>query len=71
VQTIKELSDGSSLKYSIGKRYTPNGTSIDKDGIVPDIEVEFDPDAFLDDGIDAQLDRAKEEITILLESSGE
>jgi len=62
VQTIKELSDGSSLKYSIGKRYTPNGTSIDKDGIVPDIEVEFDRELFLDQETDTQMEAAKEKI---------
>ena len=62
VQTIKELSDGSSLKYSIGKRYTPNGTNIDEDGITPDIEVEFEMELFLSDEVDTQLERAKEEI---------
>ncbi|MDH3869772.1 MAG: S41 family peptidase [Desulfuromonadales bacterium] len=39
VQTIIPLSDESGLRLTTAKYYTPNGTSIQARGIVPDIEV--------------------------------
>ncbi len=39
VQTIVPLSDESGLRLTTAKYYTPNGTSIQARGIVPDIEV--------------------------------
>lgn len=39
VQLVKNLKDGSSLKLTNSKWLTPNGTSIDNEGIEPDIEV--------------------------------
>lgn len=62
VQTVKVFDDSSSLKFSIGKRYTPDGDNIDEEWIDPDIEVEFDREAYLASGVDAQLDSAEEEI---------
>lgn len=43
VQTILPLSDGAGLRLTTARYYTPNGRSIQLDGIVPDIEVEFTP----------------------------
>ncbi|MCL2325147.1 MAG: S41 family peptidase [Proteobacteria bacterium] len=40
VQSMFPLPDGSSLKLTIGKYYTPNGHCIQAIGITPDIEVE-------------------------------
>ena len=40
VQTIIPLSDGSALRLTTSKYYTPNGGSIHEKGIVPDIVVE-------------------------------
>lgn len=40
VQSVENLPDGSSLKITIAHWFTPNGTSIDKAGIEPDIKVE-------------------------------
>tara|TARA_B100001123_G_C15316396_1_gene1026259 strand:- start:141 stop:1325 length:1185 start_codon:yes stop_codon:yes gene_type:complete len=37
VQTIQELYDGSALKLTTAKYYTPNGRDIHKEGIKPDI----------------------------------
>lgn len=37
VQTVKSLPDGSGLKLTIARYYTPNGLSIQAKGIVPDI----------------------------------
>ncbi|KPA11090.1 peptidase S41 [Candidatus Magnetomorum sp. HK-1] len=39
VQTVEPLRDGYGLKYTIARYYTPNGRSIQAQGIVPDIEV--------------------------------
>ena len=41
VQTVKPLKDGFGLKYTIARYYTPNGRSIQAQGIRPDIEVRF------------------------------
>jgi len=40
VQTIKELPDGSALKLTVARYYTPSGRSIQAKGIQPDIVVE-------------------------------
>lgn len=42
VQTTYSLSDGSALKLTTAKYYTPNGNDIHQKGIVPDVEVELD-----------------------------
>lgn len=39
LQTIFDLEDGSALKLTVGKYYTPSGKSIQAQGIKPDIEV--------------------------------
>ena len=39
VQTTKNLSNGSTIKYTIEKWLTPNGKNIDKEGITPDYDV--------------------------------
>ncbi len=39
VQTVETLRDGYGLKFTIARYYTPNGRSIQAQGIVPDIEV--------------------------------
>ncbi|HEJ83401.1 MAG TPA: S41 family peptidase [Desulfobacteraceae bacterium] len=43
VQTILPLSDGSGLRLTTARYYTPSGKSIQLSGITPDIEVEFIP----------------------------
>ena len=58
VQTVRELSDGSELRVTIARWYTPADHSIDKEGVSPDIEVEFPLDT--PDGEDPQLERAVE-----------
>lgn len=40
VQSVVKLGDGSGLKLTVGRYYTPNGRSIQAYGIVPDIELE-------------------------------
>jgi carboxyl-terminal processing protease len=47
VQSVVKLGDGSGLKFTIARYYTPSGRSIQAEGIVPDIEVdEVDAEAF-------------------------
>lgn len=43
VQNIIPLPDGSGLKLTVALYYTPNGSSIQAEGIVPDVEVVFEP----------------------------
>jgi len=43
VQTVKPLKDGFGLKYTIARYYTPNGRSIQAQGITPDIEMILQP----------------------------
>lgn len=41
VQTVRPLKNGSALKYTIARYYTPNGRSIQAEGIIPDIITEY------------------------------
>jgi len=41
VQSVKSLKNGFGLKYTIARYYTPNGRSIQAEGIKPDIEVAY------------------------------
>ncbi|PID34537.1 MAG: hypothetical protein CR971_02755 [candidate division SR1 bacterium] len=61
IQTLHEFSkDGSSLKYTVGKRYAPNGTNIDHEGITPDIQLDFDTQNYIVNDRDNQLQKAIE-----------
>lgn len=60
VQKIFALSDGSAIKLTISHYYTPSGADIHGVGIEPDEELELDVDAYLEDGTDNQMNRAKE-----------
>ena len=47
VQSIVKLGDGSGLKLTVARYYTPNGVSIQAEGIKPDVEVpDVDPELF-------------------------
>ncbi|MCD6270635.1 S41 family peptidase [bacterium] len=59
VQRRVMLSDGSSLKVTIAKWLTPNGYSIDKKGLEPDIDIEMTEDDWNNDR-DPQLQKAIE-----------
>ena len=60
VQSLFALGDGSGLKITVERYFTPNGVCIHGTGIEPDIEVEYDKDKFYEDGTDTQLDAAIE-----------
>ena len=59
VQELRSLSDDSFVKITIAKWYTPNGNSIDGEGIVPDLLVETNL-ADYNRGVDNQLNEALE-----------
>lgn len=66
VQTILPLPDGSGIKVTTSKYYTPNGISIDGVGIEPDYEVEIPVELMLkprlEEEEDLQLQKAIEVI---------
>lgn len=62
VQRILPLTDGTALKLTISSYYTPSGNNIHGIGIEPDIVCEFDSDAYYDEGVDNQLERAMQEM---------
>jgi carboxyl-terminal processing protease len=61
VQKIVDFDDGSSLKVTIAKWYTPSGVRIQDTGIEPDIKVELTAEDYTQNK-DPQLDRALQEI---------
>lgn len=66
VQRVLPLTDGTALKLTISSYFTPKGNNIHGIGIEPDIECEFDSDAFYEDQVDNQLERAKQEISRMI-----
>jgi carboxyl-terminal processing protease len=47
VQSIIKMGDGSGLKLTVARYYTPSGKSIQAEGIIPDINIEdVEPEAF-------------------------
>lgn len=62
IQTIQNFEDWSAMKYTIWKRYLPNGKNIDWIWLTPNIEVKFDSELYKKTLIDNQLERAKEEL---------
>ena len=67
IQAVEDFKDGSSLKYTVWKWYSPNDVNIDKEWITPDIEVERDYEKYKEDWTDNQLEAAKEELLKLIE----
>ena len=60
VQRIISLTDGSAVKLTVSHYYTPNGNNIHEVGIEPDVEISFDGDAYYNDDVDNQLQKAIE-----------
>ena len=70
VQSVIPLSDGTAVKLTVAKYFTPNGNDIHKKGITPDYEVEL-PDGQtsavnIDRADDTQLQKAQEVIAEML-----
>jgi len=66
VQNIHDLSDGSSLRVTISRWFTPEGRWVEEQGLIPDIEVELTAED-LEKDRDPQLERA---IEYLLKEKG-
>ncbi len=60
VQQIQRLEDGTAIKLTISAYYTPLGRNIHGIGITPDIELEYDYEAYEAEGIDNQVEKAIE-----------
>lgn len=60
VQKYLAMSDGSAVKLTTSKYYTPKGNNIHGIGIEPDEVLELDYERYLTEGYDNQLERAKE-----------
>ncbi len=60
VQQIHRLNDGTALKLTISAYYTPSGKNIHGVGIKPDIELEYDYEASVNEGTDNQVEKAIE-----------
>ena len=69
VQTVAPLDDGSAIKLTVANYYTRNGNDIHLKGIEPDIEVDMDADAYLENKIDTQLEKAIEVLTEMMNGS--
>jgi carboxyl-terminal processing protease len=65
VQQITSLDDGSSLKITTAKWYTPSGVAIQDTGIEPDIKVDLTQEDY-EQNKDPQFDKAIEEIQKLI-----
>jgi carboxyl-terminal processing protease len=59
VQDLTEFKDGSALKLTIARWLTPDGRTIDTEGIEPDETIELTEEDYNND-IDPQLDKALE-----------
>lgn len=59
IQTIYPFQDWDSIKYTVWARYPPSDISVNEIWAAPDIVVEFDAEAYINDDIDNQLEEAK------------
>ncbi len=62
VQTVRPLSDGSAVKYTIAKYFTPKGQDIHGKGVTPDMVVDMPEDSQTDTQMDAAIDYLNQEM---------
>ena len=62
VQELVKITPDTSLKVTVARWLTPNGTSISDGGLTPDVEVKMTPED-IEKGRDPQLDRAMKFLT--------
>ena len=60
IQTLFDFDDGTSLKFTVWKWFSPNGVSVDDEWIKPDVEISVDLTGYVENWIDSQLEKAKE-----------
>ena len=66
VQRIITMSDKTAIKLTVSSYFTPLGRDLGDTGIIPDIEVILDREAYYLDGEDNQLDKAMDVLTGLI-----
>jgi len=59
IQEVHDFSDGSAVKLTIARWFTPHNRQIDKEGILPDVEVDLKEED-VTAGRDPQLEKALE-----------
>lgn len=62
VQTVIPMGDGSALRLTTARYYTPDGTFIHEKGIEPNVEVEFDPDSEEDEQLQNAIELLQEQL---------
>ncbi|MCF8001362.1 MAG: S41 family peptidase [Halanaerobiales bacterium] len=62
VQTVIPMGDGSALRLTTARYYTPNGNFIHEKGIEPNVEVEFDPESEEDQQLQNAIDLLQEQL---------
>lgn len=62
MQTVFPLRDGGALKLTTQSYYTPKGTDINKIGIKPDYEVDYNPESEQDAQLNKAIDLLKKQI---------
>lgn len=68
VQTIRQLTDGSAVKYTVAKYFTPKGQDIHGKGVTPDQTVEIPENATEDVQLNAAIEYLKGKMSV---SAGE
>lgn len=68
VQELRQLSDGSAVKLTVSNYYTPNGNSINKVGIKPDVEVKLASELLNKDEITHEEDNQLQEALNVIEN---
>ena len=71
VQSIRTLSDGSAVKLTVSKYYTPKGNNIHKTGISPDVEEKLDPNLLNKSDYSHEEDNQLQRAIQVLENDGE
>ncbi len=72
IQTLRQFPDGSSLKYTIWKWYTPDNENVCKKWVLPwnwfepDVKIKFDSKLYKNKLVDNQLEKAKEVLNKLI-----
>lgn len=68
MQTVKQLKDGSAIKLTTAKYYTPNGNYIHEVGIEPDVELEYEYTGDTNEDYDKSQDNQIQKALEILES---
>ena len=71
VQSIRTLSDGSAVKLTVSKYYTPKGNNIHKTGITPDVEEKLDSNLLNKSDYSHEEDNQLQRAIQVLENDGE